>query len=187
MTDMLPVVGFRQDRSGARLIALLDMIRISQKFGIETRFLWLSQPDGPYPELVDPGAFFAPELLSKYIKIIDRVPELRDRKQLSSFVHLNSTKVFADALARGERFRGGGMIEVARFSDETPKQVSAELREIMMNLPLAPRLATALDRARAAVAHMGQGQAAAAPKVAPDRAGRARASAPDIFPSESGG
>lgn len=161
--DLLPwpVVGYRQDRSGARLIGVLDMIRLSRKFGVETRFLWLSQPDGPYPELADPGLFFGRDLIADYIRIVTQAPDLLDRNPLSSTARRLRATQFDESLAAGGRFYGGAIIEVARFADETPADVAAELRAIMVDLPLAPRLAQALAQARQMIAAVGQTDAAA--------------------------
>lgn len=156
-----PIVGFRQDRSGARLICLLDIIRLSRKFGVEARYLWLSQPKGPYPELADPGVFFAPELVSSHIEVVSEHPDVVGRKPLSSIAHVNKTAQFIGALGRGETFLSGAMIEATRFSDETPAQVGAELHDIVASLPLAPRLKRALERARAAIEKVGRRDAAA--------------------------
>ena len=156
-----PIVGFWQDRSGARLICLLDMIRLSRKFGVPAHYLWLSQPDGPYPELADPGVFFAPELLARHVTVIDAPPDFGQRRALSSLSHVIQSAQFAEGLAKGARFHGGSMIEATRFIDEKPAEVSAELRAIMLDIPLAPRLAKALRTARRKIAKAGRKGAAA--------------------------
>ncbi|MDF3605505.1 hypothetical protein PE067_04685 [Paracoccus sp. DMF-8] len=161
MGQDFPIVGFRQDRLGARLICLLDIIRLSRRFDVPARCLWLSQPDGPYPELTDPSAFFMPELVRDYIQVIRDHPDVVGRRALSSVAQVNTTEHFANALNRGEIFLSGTMIEATRFADETPEEVSAALHDIVANLPLAPRLRAALDRAKDAIEKLGRRDAAA--------------------------
>lgn len=156
-----PLVGFRRDRLGARLIGLLDMIRLSRKFGVEARFLWLSQPDGPYPELTDPLAFFDPVVVGNYIHIVMQSPDLTGRTALSDVSQRMQVNQFSDALAAGRQFYGGSLIEAVRFGSESAKDVSAEMRQVMLDLPLAPRLADALRQARRDLAGDGQKKAAA--------------------------
>src|SRR5690606_26495472 len=74
MTRHHAIIGFRQDRIGARLICLLNVMRIARKFGVAGRYLWLSQPDGPYPELVDPRDFLDPAFVAAHIDIVARAP-----------------------------------------------------------------------------------------------------------------
>lgn len=156
-----PIVGFRQDRLGARLICILDIIRLSRRFDVPARYLWLSQPDGPYPELTDPAAFFAPELLRDHIQIVTDHPDVVGRRPLSSVSQVNKVEHFAKALARGETFLSGTMIEATRFADETPEDISTALHDIVAELPLAPRLRAALDRAQDAIEKIGRKDAAA--------------------------
>lgn len=156
-----PIVGFRQDRLGARLICLLDIIRLSRRFDVPARYLWLSQPDGPYPELIDPGAFFAPELVRDYIRIVQSHPDVVGRRPLSSVSQVSKTEHFANALKRGEHFLSGTMIEATRFADESAEDVSAALHDIVAELPLAPRLSAALNRAKDAIETVGRKDAAA--------------------------
>lgn len=161
MGQDFPIVGFRQDRLGARLICLLDIIRLSRRFGVPARYLWLSQPDGPYPELVDPSAFFAPELVRDHIEVVTDHPDVVGRRPLSSVSQVNKTEHFTNALKRGDRFLSGTMIEATRFADESPEDVRAALHDIVAELPLAPRLRAALHKAQRAIEKVGRKDAAA--------------------------
>lgn len=155
-----PLIGFRKDRLGARFIALLDMLRLSQKFDLPARFVWLSQPGGPYPELIDPTSFFTKEFVEENIEIVTDVPALGDRRALSSVAQINTSDQFRAAIQRGERFYSGGIIEVTRFSDEAKADVTEEIRQIVRALPLAPRLKNALNRARREIAKIGDNASA---------------------------
>lgn len=160
MAEAYPLIGFRKDRLGARFIALLDVLRLSRKFGLPGRFIWLSQPNGPYPELIDPASFFAPDFVAEHIEIVAEIPELGTHRALSSVAQINTSDQFRAALARGERFYSGGIIEVTRFSDETKADVTAELREIVSSLPLTQRLKNAMNRAKREIAKVGDNASA---------------------------
>ena len=76
MTDDPAIIGFRQDRVGARITGIISLMRLAHAFGATTRFAWLAQPDGPWPELSDPTAFFTPDFVASHIVVVDRAPPL---------------------------------------------------------------------------------------------------------------
>ena len=65
MTQEPAIIGFRQDRVGARITGIVSLMRLAHAFGATTRFAWLAQPDGPWPELSDPTAFFTPDFVAQ--------------------------------------------------------------------------------------------------------------------------
>ena len=67
MTQEPAIIGFRQDRVGARITGIVSLMRLAHAFGATTRFAWLAQPDGPWPELSDPTAFFTPDFVASHI------------------------------------------------------------------------------------------------------------------------
>ena len=81
------IIGFRRDGIGARLICLLNVLRLSRKFGATGTFLWLSEPDGPYPELADPRLFSRP-FRRRHIRIIDEMPDLSGQMRNNGRGHL---------------------------------------------------------------------------------------------------
>ena len=100
MTQEPAIIGFRQDRVGARITGIVSLMRLAHAFGATTRFAWLAQPDGPWPELSDPTAFFTPDFVASHIVVVDRAPPLDGRRSLhAESAHLNRAN-FARALAK---------------------------------------------------------------------------------------
>lgn len=155
------IIGFRQDRIGARLICMLNVMRLARKFDATGRFLWLSQPEGSYPELTDPHDFFAADFVSGQIRVVDKIPDLSQLTGVGTVAPSMNVRGFAERLAEGQRFDCNTMSETVRFMDETPAGIAAEMREVALGLKLAPPLEKALARARRAVARAGGGDAMA--------------------------
>ncbi|WP_287885442.1 MULTISPECIES: tetratricopeptide repeat protein [Paracoccus] len=158
MTQGLAIVGFRQDRIGARLICMLNVMRLSRKFGVPGRYLWLSQPDGPYPELVDPRDFLASEFVAAHIDIVAHAPERSGLRNLPAAAPGMNGAGFARTLAEGQRYECDAMSEIVRFMDESEAEAAEGLRAAAAELALSPRLTRALARARRILAGVGGGQ-----------------------------
>lgn len=152
-----PIIGFRQDRIGARLICLLNVMRLSRRFDRPGCFLWLSEPDGPYPELADPCDFLSPGFVARHIRVITRLPDLNGRQNLRTLAPGLSIKGFAKALAEGARYECDPMAEAIRFMDESPAAVAAELRQAAEGLEFSDPVRRALAQARQRLARIGQG------------------------------
>ncbi|WP_282029634.1 hypothetical protein, partial [Paracoccus marcusii] len=152
------IIGFRRDRIGARLICLLNTIRISKKFNVSGRFIWLSEPDGPYPELVDPRDFLVHEFVERHIEICDRAPDKTGRKNLNALAPSTSSAHFAQMLQNGDLFECDSMSDIVRLMDESPTDVAREVREIASQLPLSDLLESALIEARERITAFGGGQ-----------------------------
>lgn len=157
MTSKIPILGFRQDRIGARLICLLNTMRLARVAAAPARFLWLSQPDGPYPELVDPNDFLKAGFVREWIDVVDAIPELEPRRNVETQAASTSTRHFADAIAAGQQYQCVAMSDLVRFMNESPADVAAEVQEIAAGLMLKPRLARMLVKAREIVARAGEG------------------------------
>ena len=155
MTRHHAIIGFRQDRIGARLICLLNVMRIARKFGVAGRYLWLSQPDGPYPELVDPRDFLDPAFVAAHIDIVARAPERSELRNLPAAAPGMNGAGFARTLAEGRRYECDSMSEIIRFMDESEAEAAAGLRAAAEELVLSPRLARALAGARRILARAG--------------------------------
>ena len=84
MTQQAPIVGFRRDRIGARLIGLLNVLRLGQIYGAEAVYLWLADPTGHYPELADPNDFLCGDFIDRHIRIVGGMPDLTGRSNLSA-------------------------------------------------------------------------------------------------------
>lgn len=158
MTRHHAIIGFRQDRIGARLICLLNVMRIARKFGVAGRYLWLSQPDGPYPELVDPRDFLDPAFVAAHIDIVARAPERSELRNLPAAAPGMNGAGFARTLAEGRRYECDSMSEIIRFMDESEAEAAAGLRAAAEELVLSPRLARALAGARRILARAGGGR-----------------------------
>lgn len=158
MAEHVSLIGFRQDRIGARLICLLNVMRLARRFGVTGRFLWLSQPDGPYPELVDPRDFLTPDFVAEHIEIVTRMPARDGLQNLRAVAPRMNVAGFAGSLAQGGRYECDAMSEMIRFLDEDPAAVAAEMRAVAQSLALSPRLSRALQQARGVIARAGGGQ-----------------------------
>ncbi len=158
MTFDEQIIGFRRDRIGARLICLLNVLRLSRKFGATGTFLWLSEPDGPYPELADPCDFFAPDFVARHIRIIHEMPDLSGRRNLNAAAPGLNVAGFAQTLAEGQRYGCDTMSEVARLMDEAAPDADAAIGAIAREIGLAPGLAAALAEARGKIAALGGGE-----------------------------
>lgn len=157
MVDGIAIIGFRQDRIGARLICLLNTLRLARKFGVSGSYLWLSQPDGPYPELVDPRHFLTDEFVAAHIQIVTETPDRAGLQNVRAVAPGMNVQGFARALAQGRRYECDSMSELVRFIDEDAATVAAEMRAVAADLALTPRLQKALTKARRVIARAGGG------------------------------
>ena len=157
MDEFAPIVGFRKDRIGARLIGLLNILRLGRKFGQEARFLWLSDPGSAWPELADPAAFLARDFIQRHITVIDRIPDLSDRSDLGARAARLDAEHMAQRLLAGERFVSDAAFDVIAFMGEPLPQARAEIAALAATLPLAPRLARALQQAEKRLARRVEG------------------------------
>ena len=151
MTLRDQIIGFRSDRIGARLICMLNVMRLSRKFGVTGKYLWLSDPDGAHPELRDPRDFLAADFVDRHIRIIDQMPTGGQRLSVTATAPANSMAGFAATLAAGQLCECDCRAEVIRFMDEPAADAAAEIRDIARQIVLAPPLAEARGRARAAL------------------------------------
>lgn len=151
------IIGYRQDRIGARLICLLNVMRLARRFGVGGRFLWLGGQGGEYPELADPHDFFAPEFVAAHITVIDHPPDLSALPSVGALAQSMNAQGFAAKLAAGQRYECDTMSETVRFMDEPLAEAEAELREIAKAIRLAAPLERALRRMRADIAKLGGG------------------------------
>ncbi|MDO5631475.1 MAG: hypothetical protein Q4G22_06525 [Paracoccus sp. (in: a-proteobacteria)] len=159
MTDLPAITGFRQDRVGARIVCLLNVIRLGQEFGVPARFIWLSDPSGPYPELVDPGHFLDAGFVARHIRIVPRGPDLASLRNLGALAPTMDCDLLAKMLARGDRFFCDTAFGALCMIDEGENEVRARLAAIAADLPLSPRLRDQLARLRDRLAQGGEGAA----------------------------
>lgn len=146
------IVGYRQDRIGARVIAMLNVQRFAALTGRAGCYFWLSQPDGPYPELADPTRFFSAGYVARHMQVVDRVPDLSQRgfyPAVSRELNLGGLRA---ALAKGRLFWTDSNLAVDRVMDEDPAAVASQMAQLSAAIELAPRLRDALDGARAELA-----------------------------------
>lgn len=151
------IIGYRQDRIGARLICMLNVMRLARKFGVRGHYLWLGQADGGYPELADPHDFFAPEFVAAHIRVIDREPDLSALPSVGAIAQSMNARGFAEKLTGGQRFECDTMSETIRFMDESLPGADAGVREAAQEIRLAAPLARVLTRIRADIARLGGG------------------------------
>ncbi|MFI0396161.1 hypothetical protein [Paracoccus jiaweipingae] len=146
------IIGYRQDRIGARLIAMLNVQRFAALTGTEGRFCWLSQPDGPYPELADPTRFFSAGYVARHLRIVSAAPDLTGRgfyPALSKGLNLGGLRA---ALRDGQGFWTDSNLSVDRVMDEDTASVARQMADLSAAIDLAPALRSALGGARAALA-----------------------------------
>lgn len=155
MTSQTAIIGFRKDRIAARLVGLLNVIRLGQTFGVPARFLWLSQPDGPYPELSDPREFLDPNFVARHIDIVTRPPDLSGRVGLAAPAPGIDQAQLRQRLAGGTLLHSDVAFDVLSLIGETASEVQAQIARIAAELPLIPRLQQALDRGRARLSQQG--------------------------------
>lgn len=165
MSDLSPILGFRKDRIGARLIGLLNLLRLGRKFGVPVRFLWLSQPEGPYPELADPCEFLAADFVARNITVIGQPPELAGRENLAALASTLDAALVAERLAAGRRFFSDAAFDAIAFMGEPLSDARAEIAAIAAELPLAPPLARALTQAQNRLARLVPGGLAQASAI----------------------
>ncbi len=158
MTIQDQIIGFRRDRIGARLICMLNVMRLSRKFGVSGTYLWLREPqDSPYPELADPRDFLAADFVARHIRIIDQPPERGQRQNVNTVTSGSNVEGFAAMLAAGRLYECDSLAEIIRFMDEPAADAAADIRDIARQVVLAPPLAEALAKARGIVARAGGG------------------------------
>lgn len=165
MTAGPAIIGFRRDRIGARLIGLLNVLRLGQKFDVPARFLWLSEPSGPYPELTDPREFLAADFVDRHIEVVAVPPDLARRTDLSALApRINETHL-ADRLAKGELFQSDAAFDITTFMGESGDEARASVARIAADLPLTRRLQRFLERAENRLARWSEGGIAAASAI----------------------
>lgn len=158
MNQNVPIIGFRQDRIGARMICILNILRLAKRYDTTARYFWLAQPDGPYPELRDPGDFLMPDFVARNIAVVDRAPAQAGRENLGMVAPAMNSRGFAAALAEGRRFYCDAMSGIVRFMDESPADVAAQVQAVAREMSLSRPLAQALHAARDIVRAAGGGK-----------------------------
>ncbi|WP_134726580.1 hypothetical protein [Paracoccus luteus] len=157
-----PILGFRQDRVGARLIGILNVLRLRHLFGADAaRFAWLSQPGGPYPDLSDPAEIFAPGFVADVMDLVPERPALAGRESLTAAAVRMRADRMAGLLAQGARWHCDAAFDMVAFQGERPPQVARATAALVAALPLAAPLTRALDAAMARVATVAAGPPAA--------------------------
>ena len=154
------ILGFRQDRVGARLIGILNILRMREIADPAARFAWLSQQDGPYPDLADPTEIFAPGFVAEVMTLVAEPPQMDARRSLTAAAAGMRRSAMQAALAEGARWFSDAAFEMARFQDERAPEVAARTVELARALPLSPRLVAARDRAWARIMAAGGGDGA---------------------------
>lgn len=156
------ILGFRKDRVGARLIGLLNVLRLRERFGEgSARFAWLSQPDGPYPDLTDPTEIFAPALVAAVMDVVPRIPDMAGRESLTAAAVRMRPDALAERLAQGARWHCDAAFEMVAFQGERPAEIVRQTAALVAALPLSAPLAQALDAAMAQIGAVAPGPPAA--------------------------
>lgn len=132
-------------------------MRLAKYADGDARYLWLSQADGPYPELFSPLHFLKPEFVARWIDIIHEVPDLGRLESVDALAPSMNCQRFSDSVRAGRRYYCDSMSELVRFMDESPVKVEREVRDLADALELSPRLEAMLGQARDTVAKAGQG------------------------------
>lgn len=151
----LLLIGFRQDRLGARLVTLANLIRVSGKLGIDGRYLWLSQPDGPYPDLTDPTEIFSEEFIARWIQVVPSFPsDLNDRYNCAVEFKKTNLSNAVKRIGQGHRFWTENGADILHFMGENLQTAEVEFRaafsEIKFSKFIDTRFKKALSRIGAA-------------------------------------
>ncbi|MDP0927749.1 tetratricopeptide repeat protein [Paracoccus onubensis] len=156
----LLLIGFRQDRLGARLVTLANVIRVARALDIDGRYLWLSQPDGPYPDLTDPAEIFSEEFIAKWIRIVSDIPsDLQDRYNCAiEFKKINKTNAL-NKMKQGDRFWTENGSDILYLMDENPKTVAMEFRAAFSEIKFSKFINA---RFKKAMSHIGADDSLAA-------------------------
>lgn len=161
MTAFPPLIGYRQDRIGARIVCLLNVIRLGRRFGVPAQFVWVSDPKGAWPELTDPADFLDAGFVAEHIRIVPRVQTLRTLRNLSALAPTLDSDQFGRALKDGPPFQCDTAFGALCLMDEAEAEVRAELATIAAELPLSPRLTEERARLRRRLGRHGSGAPAA--------------------------
>lgn len=160
LTDFPPITGYRQDRIGARIVCLLNTIRLGRDYGVPARFAWIGDQGGTYPELADPRDFLDAGFVDRHIRVISGHLDVTPLRNLGALAPTMDRDHFARALARGDRFHCDAAFGPLRLIDEDVAEVRASLAAIAADLPLSPRLTRELAGLRERLAGLGAGGAA---------------------------
>nr|HRO16308.1 hypothetical protein [Paracoccus sp. (in: a-proteobacteria)] len=155
MPDEPAILGFRQDRVGARLICILNVLRLGALFGVPARFAWLSQPGGPYPDLADPAEILSRGFIRDHLLIVDEAPDRAGRESLPLAAAALPVAQMAELLGQGKRWFCDAAFEMLAFRGERAADVAAQTGRLVADLPLAGPLARAHRKALVRLARVG--------------------------------
>ncbi|PQO22239.1 hypothetical protein C2I36_14150 [Rhodobacteraceae bacterium WD3A24] len=162
------LIAFRADRLGARLVSLVNAMRLAEALGAPFAMRW--QRSGSVgAEFNDPAELFDADFVARRFISAEvwaaegaRAPQLRQDR-------MPEAQTLRTALARGETRVVNIAFGVLALPDEEIAPVRARCGAIFRALPLAPDLAARADRLRARLAgavayHIRRGDIASAPK-----------------------
>lgn len=142
------LIAFRWDRLGARLITIVNTIRLAEDHGLPFCICW-PRAIAMEAELNDPTELFAPDFVARHFGGIE---ELGDRRRAA--VSLARAGDPAQVLASGRDVAVEMVSGVAVLPGEDPDRVTARCGEVFRALPWAEAL-------RAPMAALGTGLAGA--------------------------
>lgn len=141
------IIGFRKDRLGARLMGILNVIRLAEVFGGSARYQWLLETAGPSHDLDDPRRILQPAFVARHIDIVEERPDPSGLGNLAAIAPTASIAEIAARIAQGERFISEAVFDPIAFLDEDQQKVRARIAAIGRDLPLLAGLASRLDMA----------------------------------------
>lgn len=153
MDDIPAIIGLSEARTADRLIALLNVLRLQELFGVSGRLIWpvAEGLDATDEAALHPRDLFDQEFVDRYLLLGPAVSELRDGDDLAA---LASDSPAADIAAR---LAGGGRLVVDRpadavvFAGEDEADVRGQIGRIAAMLPFHPKIGAYLARLSAAI------------------------------------
>lgn len=117
-----PILGFRKDRLGGRLVTLINCMALAQRFGTDSRFWWWTGSSDDAPLALDAAELFSQRFIDDWLILSGDIPDMARRANLVATRSRMGTRRFADALAAGQSFYLDDGFQVCRFNDESAHQ-----------------------------------------------------------------
>lgn len=152
---MQQIVGYRKDRLGARIIALGNLLRLEEKFGVPVHYFWPDAFEGHNMAVeTETQPIFEAGFQARYIRQIPEGerPEISDLTDLDQIQRRVGTAEFTQRLQEGERFLCSEGLHLAVFTDESGPEHIRAFRAAVARIVWSDRIQEVLDQATAKLA-----------------------------------
>lgn len=144
-----PILGYRKDRLGGRLVTLINCMMLAEQFGTDARFWWWTGTSAEEPQALDPAEIFAPEFIDRWMILSDAAPAIAGRANLVETRARMGAERFAHALGRGRMFLLDDGFQINRFLGQDPGAAQADFSRAAAAVAYAAPVARALEQAEA--------------------------------------